>query len=160
MPDDALDDVVEHLLNEFATGAVWSRVDPGFGRRAQGAQGDSARAWRSFRTPTVWPRSGCATTRSARSAPGAASRSTPILDSDVVGVAKPDPRIFEMALERLGVPAARAIHVGDTPAADVDGACAAGVRPVLIDPYDFHAQLEVDRVPSLADVVDLVTRAA
>ena len=30
-----------------------------------------------------------------------------VLDSAVVGVAKPDPRIFELALERIGVPAAR-----------------------------------------------------
>jgi putative hydrolase of the HAD superfamily len=79
-----------------------------------------------------------------------------IFDSTVIGVAKPDPRIFEMALDALAVPAAHAIHVGDTPGADVDGARAAGVRPVLIDPYDFHSDLDVERVSSLLDVVELV----
>jgi hypothetical protein len=46
--------------------------------------------------------------------------------------------------------------VGDTPGADVDGARAAGVYPVLVDPYDLHAGLDVERVGSLADVVELV----
>ena len=79
-----------------------------------------------------------------------------MLDSSVVGVAKPDPRIFAIALERLGVAPEHAIHVGDTPAADVDGAIAAGVTPVLVDPYDDHAELAVTRVASLADVVALL----
>jgi putative hydrolase of the HAD superfamily len=49
--------------------------------------------------------------------------------------------------------------VGDTPAADVEGARAAGIRPLLLDPYDLHAGLEVERVRSLADVVELVRAA-
>jgi FMN phosphatase YigB (HAD superfamily) len=48
-----------------------------------------------------------------------------------VGVAKPEPRIFEIALEQLGVSAPRlAIHVGDSWAADVEGALAAGWKPI------------------------------
>jgi putative hydrolase of the HAD superfamily len=46
---------------------------------------------------------------------------------------KPDPRIFELACERVGVPAERSAHVGDHMYADVIGARAAGMRPVLID---------------------------
>ena len=57
--------------------------------------------------------SSCATTGSARSA-RARRRCRRVLDSAVVGVAKPDPAIFELALERLGVAAERALHVGDT----------------------------------------------
>jgi putative hydrolase of the HAD superfamily len=79
-----------------------------------------------------------------------------ILDSTIVGIAKPDPRIFDLALDALGVAPDHAIHVGDTPGADVDGARAADVHPVLVDPYDFHAHLDVDRVASLPDVVELV----
>lgn len=58
-----------------------------------------------------------------------------VVDSGVVGVSKPDPRIFEIALDRLGVDASRTVHVGDTARIDVDGARAAGVRPVHLDPY-------------------------
>jgi len=55
------------------------------------------------------------------------------LDVDVVvssaeaGAPKPDPAVFRLALERLRVPASRALHVGDSPA-DEKGARAAGMR--------------------------------
>lgn len=50
-----------------------------------------------------------------------------VVTSADVGVAKPDPAIFRFALERLGVAAGRALHVGDEPA-DAEGAVAAGMR--------------------------------
>ena len=50
----------------------------------------------------------------------------PVVTSAEVGAAKPDPRIFLVALERLGVEPARALHVGDAPE-DEHGAVAAGM---------------------------------
>jgi putative hydrolase of the HAD superfamily len=59
-----------------------------------------------------------------------------IVDSAVVGVAKPDPRIFGFALDALGVPASGAVlHVGDSLRYDVAGALAAGLQPVHMDPF-------------------------
>ncbi|MBV9094896.1 MAG: HAD-IA family hydrolase [Streptosporangiaceae bacterium] len=59
-----------------------------------------------------------------------------VVDSAVVGVAKPDPAIFRIALDALGVPeGATVLHVGDSLRYDVAGALAAGVRPVHLDPY-------------------------
>jgi putative hydrolase of the HAD superfamily len=49
-----------------------------------------------------------------------------------LGHAKPEREIFEHALELAGAPADRAVHVGDSPEADVEGALAAGLRAVLI----------------------------
>ncbi len=49
------------------------------------------------------------------------------------GVMKPDPRIFQEALDRLDVPASRAVMVGDSLAHDVIGARQAGMRAVLLD---------------------------
>lgn len=49
-----------------------------------------------------------------------------VLTSAEAGAEKPDPAIFETALERLGVEPARALHVGDGEA-DRDGAAAAGL---------------------------------
>ena len=154
-PAGALEDVVEHLLNEFATGAVWSRIVHGSvdALRRLGALG--------VRLVIVSNADGDAEQRLRDDAvcqvgPGRGATVEAIFDSTVVGVAKPDPRIFEMALDAVAVPAAHAIHVGDTPGADVVGARAAEVRPVLIDPYDFHVDLDVERVSSLVDVVELV----
>lgn len=52
--------------------------------------------------------------------------------SDEVGFRKPDPRIFEGALEEVGVDPAEAAHAGDSPAKDVAGANAAGMTSVLV----------------------------
>jgi len=65
-----------------------------------------------------------------------------VLDSAVVGISKPDPIIFELALEAVGVDAAHAVFVGDTPTVDVRGARAAGVAPILVDPYDLHDDVD------------------
>ncbi len=56
-----------------------------------------------------------------------------IISSAEVGLHKPDPRIFAYALEALGVQASEAAHVGDHVYADVAGAQAAGLLPVLLD---------------------------
>ena len=45
-------------------------------------------------------------------------------------MAKPDPRIFAIALERLGCAAADAVMIGDSWPADIEGARAAGVRAI------------------------------
>ena len=59
-----------------------------------------------------------------------------VVDSAVVGVAKPDPAIFGIALDALGVPASKAVlYVGDSLRYDVAGAVAAGLQPVHLDPY-------------------------
>jgi HAD superfamily hydrolase (TIGR01509 family) len=57
-----------------------------------------------------------------------------VVDSGVVGVEKPDPEIFRIALRRAGVQASEAVHVGDLYPSDVVGARAAGIEPVLLDP--------------------------
>jgi putative hydrolase of the HAD superfamily len=67
--------------------------------------------------------------------PGPGVAMAAIVDSTVVGVAKPDPRIFGIALGAAGVRPDRAVHVGDMLSTDVAGARAAGVRPLHYDPY-------------------------
>jgi putative hydrolase of the HAD superfamily len=54
------------------------------------------------------------------------------LFSSGVGYRKPHPAIFREALRRLGVRAEHALFVGDTPAEDIAGARAVGMRTVLI----------------------------
>jgi putative hydrolase of the HAD superfamily len=54
--------------------------------------------------------------------------------SEEAGMSKPDPEIFSIALRRLGCTAAEAVMVGDSWAADIVGAHAAGIRPVWFNP--------------------------
>jgi HAD superfamily hydrolase (TIGR01509 family) len=57
-----------------------------------------------------------------------------VIDSSKVGVEKPDPRIFRIALERAGLKPDEAVYVGDLYSIDVVGARAAGMRAILMDP--------------------------
>lgn len=75
-----------------------------------------------------------------------------VIDSHVVGVAKPDPKIFAIALERLEAHADRAIFVGDVPAIDVAGARAAGVAPVLLDRHDLYPSADAPRLHAIAEL--------
>ena len=58
-----------------------------------------------------------------------------VIDSGCVGVEKPDPAIFEIALERSKTSRERALHTGDLYHVDVIGAQRAGLKAVLLDPY-------------------------
>jgi putative hydrolase of the HAD superfamily len=55
-----------------------------------------------------------------------------ILDSAIVGIEKPDPRIFQLACEKLGVEPHQTVYVGDIYEVDVLGARAAGIRAILL----------------------------
>lgn len=72
-----------------------------------------------------------------------------VVDSAVVGVEKPDPRIFEHALSLAGVAPDEAVHVGDLYEVDVVGATRAGVGALLLDPLDTQAALGCERVADI-----------
>ena len=90
--------------------------------------------------------------------PGPLTQVAAIVDSTVVGHAKPDPAIFEPALTALGTSPARTVYVGDTVHADVHGARAAGMIPVQLDPYDLHADFDHARLHGVAELADLLLR--
>lgn len=99
---------------------------------------------------------GLAATGLLQVGPGPGVSVAGIIDSGVVGVAKPDPRIFELALALVDTPAGRAIHVGDAYQYDVRGARAAGIHPVLVDPFGLRGDVDCDRVANLIEVADLL----
>jgi len=78
-----------------------------------------------------------------------------ILDSSVVGVEKPDPRIFALGLREAGVTAAEAIYVGDLYSVDVLGARGAGLDGILLDPGGFWGARDCRRARGLGEAVRL-----
>ena len=77
-----------------------------------------------------------------------------IVDSHVVGVAKPSPAIFDHALHLFdGIAPSRIGYVGDSVTMDVAGGRAAGLHPILLDPFDDHPDADFDRVRSLAELL-------
>jgi putative hydrolase of the HAD superfamily len=69
-----------------------------------------------------------------------------IVDSHIVGVAKPDPRIFQIALERLGVGPDEVKFTGDIYSIDVEGARAAGIEARLIDQHRRYTWVEHEKI--------------
>jgi HAD superfamily hydrolase (TIGR01509 family) len=80
-----------------------------------------------------------------------------MLDSQLEGVEKPDPRLFALALERAGARAETTLHVGDFYSIDVLGARAAGLRAVLLDAADLYPDVDCPRVRSLGELADLLS---
>jgi putative hydrolase of the HAD superfamily len=94
--------------------------------------------------------------RVAQVGPGPGVALVALIDSGAVGVEKPDPRIFELALTACGVRPEAAVHVGDSRLTDVAGAIAAGIRPLHLDPFDLCPDRSHEHIRTLHEVVDLV----
>lgn len=75
-----------------------------------------------------------------------------------VGWRKPSRRIFDHAAQRLRVPSAECVFVGDDLEWDIAGSAAAGMRPVLIDRDDRHVGFDGARVRSLHELLPLLAR--
>jgi putative hydrolase of the HAD superfamily len=71
-----------------------------------------------------------------------------VVVSGEAGVQKPDPAIFELALDPLGVPPATTVYIGDNPYHDVVGARAAGAGAIWVNRGDWHVE-SGDLVPDL-----------
>ncbi len=56
-----------------------------------------------------------------------------VVSASTVGVAKPAPEIFDVAVRAGGARAHETLHVGDHPEIDVEGARAAGLRSVWVN---------------------------
>jgi putative hydrolase of the HAD superfamily len=87
-----------------------------------------------------------------------------VVVSGDLGIAKPDPSIFEHALEQLGVDAADAVMVGDSMSKDVEGALAAGMRAVWVnrsassDAIAGEDFIEIATLSVLPDLLDTIRR--
>jgi putative hydrolase of the HAD superfamily len=80
-----------------------------------------------------------------------------MFDSFEEGVEKPDPALFQIALERSGGEAATTVHVGDLYHVDVIGARAAGLIAVLLDTADLYAGCDCPRIRTLGELATLVS---
>lgn len=77
-----------------------------------------------------------------------------VLDSARIGHKKPHGPIFGEALRRAGVAPRQALHVGDSPEHDVEGAIASGLEAVLLDRMGRHD--EYNRAPRIRSLEELM----
>jgi HAD superfamily hydrolase (TIGR01509 family) len=79
-----------------------------------------------------------------------------VIDSALVGVEKPDPRIFHLGLAQAGVAAHEAVYVGDLYSIDVLGARAAGLGTILLDPRGFWGPRDCDTARDIGGATALI----
>jgi HAD superfamily hydrolase (TIGR01509 family) len=96
------------------------------------------------------------TVRSILTALGLGSHLEFVLDSGELGVEKPDPRIFRIALERANVEPAEAVYVGDLYSVDVLGARSVGMAGILLDPAGYWGARDCPAVRGLLEACRLV----
>ncbi len=155
-------EVLRHLGDEFTTGGLWEYEIPG-AREGLRALHDAG-----TRLGFVTNNDGQALTRLreielAQVGPGIGVAVECVIDSGAVGIEKPDPRIFELALIAMRLRADQCWYVGDMPGIDAVGAQRAGIRVFIVDPYGDHKDrvydgFEFETVTSLHEVATLVDR--
>jgi len=75
-----------------------------------------------------------------------------IIDSELAGVKKPHPQIFEMALSKAGVAASQSLMIGDSLEADILGAKAAGYAVLH---FNAHGEAAHDHAPIIHSLVEI-----
>ena len=158
VPQDRRDEAHRHLDSEFADAALW--VDPVPGSR----EGLQSLADAGVRLGIISNADGMMGPRLAQLelcqvGPGIGVDIECVVDSGNVGVMKPDPRIFQAAIDLLGLEPDQVWYVGDMPAIDVVGARRAGIRPYLMDPLGLHLDASYERISSLAALAELIATA-
>lgn len=82
-----------------------------------------------------------------------------LFDSFEEGVEKPDPRLFQIALDRAGSAPETTIHVGDLYHVDVVGARAAGLHAMLLDVAGLYDGCDCPRIRAFAELPDALARS-
>ena len=172
-PPPTVDAVASDIVG-LTDGFAWTHVGPGvagalreiaaLGLPVGIVSNSTGQVEQALRPPRrlLRPQRGRARQRRRRRAGGAQGINVGVvIDSAVVGVSKPDPQIFALALAALGlsdVDRSTVVHVGDSLRYDVAGALAAGVRPLHLDPHGFcPAPDGHEHIRRLSDVAALAT---
>jgi putative hydrolase of the HAD superfamily len=77
-----------------------------------------------------------------------------VTDSGIVGVGKPDPRVFQASIDALGLPPEQILHIGDSVHYDVEGAANLGMQAVHMDPFGLCPDDTHPHVAHLGSLLD------
>jgi len=143
-PESKRGELTHRLIESFQNIRVWSRVMPDTPAFLEGllAQG--------YLLGVISNSTGTLEDQLVRL--GLARYFRVILDSAIVGIQKPHPGIFRLALERTAVEGSEAVFVGDTYATDVGGAQLAGLTGVLMDSVGAYPEAECPKISSLPEL--------
>lgn len=140
VPEEAVDEVGERLKAEHRKEHLWTHVEPGTRDALERL------LERGYRLAVISNADGRVEALLARV--GLRDLFEFVVDSEVVGFEKPDPRIFHEGTSRLGLEPGKCLYVGDLYPVDVVGARGAGMDAALVDPTG-DLDYPVERIPSV-----------
>ena len=79
-----------------------------------------------------------------------------ILCTEEVGVNKPNPLVFQTALERTNALASKSIMIGDNPETDIKGAQNCGLHTILFNPHSAHYEVDSIQINALKELTNLL----
>jgi len=152
-PRNRLGDMLDAVWDEHVRRNLWSLVPEGFGNAIERARSAGIKVTLVSNSEGMLAR--------LFEELGIACHFDLLLDSGNVGLEKPDPRFFRLALDHFAVSADAALHLGDIYSTDITGARAAGMRAALVDPYAHYEGMyeDVPRVPGVVAVADALAEA-
>ena len=142
--DDRVRDALTELRAYHAAHNLWETPDPGLIRLLARLRG------RGLRRVVVSNANGTLHAHFDRL--GLTPYFDAVFDSHVEKVEKPDPRFFQIALDRSGSRRETTVHVGDFYEIDVVGARRAGLDAILLDPSGVNADRDCARVRTLDEL--------
>ena len=122
--DDAALSVIDAIAGKHKEGKLWSLVEPGTAETLQALKDEG------YRLGVISNADG--RIEQFLKDAGLAHYFEEIVDSELVGVEKPNPRIFEIACQRLNADPKETVYVGDIYDIDIVGANAAGIEGILL----------------------------
>lgn len=143
VPQDRLEAVGMRLREEHAAEHLWTQVTPGTHEALE------ALAKEGYRLGVISNADG--RVEAVLEKVGLRPLVEFVVDSELVGVEKPDPRIFHFGAEQMGLPPSECLYVGDLYPVDVVGARRAGMSALLLDPSG-RLDRPVDRIPSVLEL--------
>ena len=81
-----------------------------------------------------------------------------VIDSHIVQIEKPDPRIFKKALEATNSEPQEALYIGDIYEVDIVGAQSVGMQAILIDPFSDYDWIDCERIPDLLALAEEIRK--
>jgi len=157
IPEDRLESAIDTLI------PVWMGPSPDLWRRVLNGSIDGLRTLHhsGIRLGIVSNSDGHVEEELARNeicqvGPGPGVPVQTIVDSGVVGVTKPDPRIFDFALPSLGLDPIDVIYVGDSVKYDIRAAEAARMMPLHFDPLGLCREMDHSHIAHVVDVLHYV----
>ena len=80
-----------------------------------------------------------------------------VITSEAVGAKKPDPRIFQFALEKAGATVVESVMIGDDLNTDISGAIGVNMKSIFFNPNKFnHSRLIWEEVSTLSEIKNIL----